>query len=98
MHPDLCVRYDEINLTALTVSVYRMEGFIVFDYAKEYPLARKELLQWLTEGKIKRKETVVNGGLAKAEGALIDLYKGINTGKLLVEVAQHESVDVKARL
>ncbi|KIV93040.1 hypothetical protein PV10_04285 [Exophiala mesophila] len=64
----------------------RMEGFIVFDYAKEYPRALRDLSQWLSEGKIKRKETIVKGGLDQAQKALQDLYKGINTGKLLVEV------------
>ena len=57
-----------------------MEGFIVFDYAKQYKEARNELAQWLSEGKIKRKETIVRGGLTKAEQALADLYQGINTG------------------
>ena len=61
-----------------------MEGFIVFDYAKQYSQARKELSQWLSEGKIQRKETIVKGGLAKAENALIDLYNGINTGRYQV--------------
>jgi NADPH-dependent curcumin reductase CurA len=86
----------------------RMQGFIVFDYEKQYPEARKELAQWLSEGKLKRKETIVKGGLAKAEQALVDLYNGVNTGesllyvrgdrrltrkgKLLVEVAKPENV------
>ncbi|KAF9735685.1 hypothetical protein PMIN06_006784 [Paraphaeosphaeria minitans] len=74
----------------------RMQGFIVFDYEKQYAEARKELAQWLSEGKLKRKETIVKGGLAKAEQALVDLYNGVNTGKLLVEVAQPD--DVKAKL
>ena len=65
----------------------RMEGFIVFDYEKEYSAARKQLLQWLEEGKIKRKETIVKGGLKEAEKALLGLYQGMNTGKLLVEVS-----------
>lgn len=64
----------------------RMEGFIVFDYEKEYPKARRELTQWLSEGKLQRKETIVKGGLRRAEGALAELYNGMNTGKLLVEV------------
>lgn len=64
----------------------RMEGFIVFDFIKEYPAARKQLAQWLAEGKLKRQETVVKGGLKVAEQALVDLFKGGNTGKLLVEV------------
>ena len=58
----------------------RMEGFIVFDYEDQYPKALRELAQWLSEGKIKRKETIVRGGLSKAEKALTDLYNGINTG------------------
>ena len=60
----------------------RMEGFVVFDYVKQYPEARKELAQWLSEGKIQRKETIVRGGLANAEKALTDLYNGVNTGTL----------------
>lgn len=58
-----------------------MEGFIVFDFVKEYPAARKQLAQWLAEGKLKRQETVVRGGLKVAEQALVDLFKGGNTGK-----------------
>lgn len=58
-----------------------MEGFIVFDYAKQYAEARKELAQWLSEGKIQRKETIIKGGLANAERALIDLFNGVNTGE-----------------
>ncbi|ROT38192.1 zinc-binding dehydrogenase [Sodiomyces alkalinus F11] len=64
----------------------KMQGFIVLDYAKEFTAARKELAQWLDEGKIKRKETILKGGLQVAEQGLIDLYKGINTGKLMVEI------------
>ncbi|KAF2810856.1 NAD(P)-binding protein [Mytilinidion resinicola] len=64
----------------------RMQGFIVFDFESEYPEARKELAQWLAEGKIKRKETILKGGLKEADKGLVQLYKGVNTGKLLVEV------------
>jgi len=58
----------------------RMEGFIVFDYAEQYSKARAELAHWLAEGKIKRQETIIKGGLIHAEQGLVDLYKGINTG------------------
>jgi len=58
----------------------RMEGFIVFDYEKQFPEARLELAQWLADGKIKRKEWVVKGGLAAADKALADLFRGVNTG------------------
>lgn len=53
----------------------------MFDFVKEYPAARKQLAQWLSEGKLKRQETVVKGGLKVAEQALVDLFKGGNTGK-----------------
>ena len=70
----------------------RMEGFIVFDYAARYSEARQELGQWLAEGKIQRKETIVKGGLGAAAEALLGLYKGTNTGKLLVEVKPESSM------
>ncbi|KAF2105391.1 NADP-dependent leukotriene B4 12-hydroxydehydrogenase [Lophiotrema nucula] len=74
----------------------RMQGFIVTDYAAQFPEAKKQLAQWLSEGKLKRKDTIVKGGLEKAQQALVDLFNGANTGKLLVEVAKPE--DVKAKL
>lgn len=58
----------------------RMEGFIVFDYAKRYDEARTQLAQWLAEGKLLRKETIIKGGLRNAPQGLVDLYSGINTG------------------
>lgn len=64
----------------------KMQGFIVFDQREHFPRARAELGQWLTEGKLKKNETILKGGLKAAEQGLIDLYKGINTGKLMVEV------------
>lgn len=74
------------NYTMIIAMRIRMEGFIVFDYAERYSEARQELGQWLAEGKIQRKETIVKGGLGAAEEALLGLYKGTNTGKMLVEV------------
>lgn len=69
------------RICASELKLPRMEGFIVFDYAKEYPRALQDLAQWLSEGKIKRKETVVKGGLDQAQNALRDLYNGVNTGE-----------------
>jgi NADPH-dependent curcumin reductase CurA len=59
----------------------RMQGFVVFDFEHKYPEARKELAQWLSEGKLKRKETIVKGGISKAEEALVGLFAGKNIGK-----------------
>lgn len=73
----------------------RMQGFVVFDYADKYAAARKELAQWLSEGKLKRKETIIKGGITNAEGALVGLFEGKNTGKTLVEVAKPEEAKSK---
>ncbi|KAF3915879.1 Zeta-crystallin [Arthrobotrys entomopaga] len=73
-----------INVISQRITI---KGFIVFDYAKKYNAARKDLAQWLKEGKLKRKEHIVAGGIEKAPAALVDLYAGGNTGKMLVEIA-----------
>jgi len=57
-----------------------MEGFIVMDYLSEFGQAREQLAKWFAEGRIKSKETIVKGGLDAAETALVDLFKGVNTG------------------
>jgi NADPH-dependent curcumin reductase CurA len=68
------------NISMVIAMRIKMQGFLVFDYAKEYPAAIAQLAQWLAEGKLQRKETIVKGGLKAAEQALVDLYNGINTG------------------
>ncbi|KAI0128014.1 hypothetical protein BJ170DRAFT_581617 [Xylariales sp. AK1849] len=85
------------NIFNVTTQRIRMEGFIVFDYQSEYAQGRADLGQWLSEGKIKRKETIVKGGLPVAEEAIHDLFEGKNTGKLLVEVRALEE-NVGSRL
>lgn len=74
------------NFVMIIAMRIKMEGFIIFDYLSKFPEARKEMAQWLAEGKLQRKETIIKGGLRAAEQGLLDLYKGVNTGKLLVEV------------
>jgi hypothetical protein len=59
----------------------RMQGFVVFDFEKKYPEAKKQLAQWLSEGKLKRQETIVKGGVMKAEEALVGLFEGKNIGE-----------------
>ncbi|KAM4064103.1 zinc-binding dehydrogenase [Hirsutella rhossiliensis] len=76
----------QTNISKVVTMRIRMEGFIIFDHIKDYPRARKELAQWLAEGKLKKTEHVLGGGLEVAEQGLIDLYKGVNQGKLIVEV------------
>ncbi|KAI5923004.1 NAD(P)-binding protein [Camillea tinctor] len=86
------------NLSVVVAQRVRMQGFIVFDYASENAAARKELGDWLAQGKIKRKETVVKGGLQLADKAIRHLFDGENIGKLLVEVKPYDEVGGSAKL
>ena len=61
----------------------KIEGFIVFDYAKRYPEARTEMAGWIAEGKLKARFTIVEG-LDNATEAMKMLFTGGNTGKTCV--------------
>jgi NADPH-dependent curcumin reductase CurA len=62
-----------------------MQGFTVRDYIKEFGPATKKLATWLHEDKIKYTETIVDG-FDKTPHAFLDLFKGKNTGKMIVKV------------
>ena len=68
----------------LTRSVL-MQGFIVGNYQGMYPEAIPLLAQWVKEGKLKFTETIVHG-FDQLPSALIGLFKGENTGKMIVEI------------
>jgi NADPH-dependent curcumin reductase CurA len=75
----------------------RIEGFIVFDYAAQYPTALAEMAGWLAEGRIQRKFHVVEG-ISKAPSTLPLLFSGGNTGKLVIKVADPETSEPKKAL
>ena len=68
----------------LTRSVI-MQGFIVSNYQSQFEEGLNHLSHWLKEGKLKYKETIVKG-FDKLPSALIGLFSGDNTGKMIVEV------------
>jgi NADPH-dependent curcumin reductase CurA len=72
------------NYMQLLVQRASMTGFLVFDYAKRYPEAAAELAGWLREGKLTSREHVVEGGIEKFPEALLGLFEGTNTGKLVL--------------
>ena len=63
----------------------RMEGFLVSRWFDRWPEARKQMAQWLKEGKLRYEETVFDG-LESAPRAFIGLFTGENTGKALVRI------------
>ena len=62
-----------------------MQGFIVSNYAEKFPVAMKQLSTWLGEGKLKYKETVVEG-FEHTPQAFLDMMDGKNKGKMIVKV------------
>jgi NADPH-dependent curcumin reductase CurA len=60
-----------------------MEGFIVLDYAPRFPEAMAEMRGWIDAGKLKQQVTVVDG-FRSLPRALIQLFEGFNTGKMMV--------------
>jgi NADPH-dependent curcumin reductase CurA len=68
------------------------KGFIVLDYIPRYPEASAKLAQWAAEGKIKHRDTVVEG-LEKAPEAVNMLFEGQNVGKLMVKVADDAEIE-----
>jgi NADPH-dependent curcumin reductase CurA len=64
----------------------KIEGFIITDYVQRFQEAATKLIMWMVAGKIKHKETIIEG-LDKAPEALNLLFDGGNIGKLLIKVS-----------
>ncbi|MFC1740885.1 NADP-dependent oxidoreductase [Pseudomonadota bacterium] len=64
--------------------------FLVFNYVSEYAEANRKLTEWVAEGKINYRETIVKG-LEKAPEYFNWLFRGKNFGKLIVQVAKDKS-------
>lgn len=70
----------------LLVNHALMKGFIVSDYAARFSEGVIQLVQWLTAGKLKYAESVVEG-FENTPQAFIGLFTGENLGKQIVKVA-----------
>lgn len=65
----------------------RIEGFIITDFGPKMQEAATQLVMWMAQGKIKHKETILDG-LENAPTALNKLFDGGNIGKLLIKVSE----------
>ena len=74
------------NWRAVLVNRIRLQGMIVFDWRERYGEALKALSGYYAEGKLKYRESVVEG-LENAPRGLIALLQGQNFGKQLVKLA-----------
>jgi NADPH-dependent curcumin reductase CurA len=80
--PDTGIRWNR----QLLVKRARMEGFLVWDWRHQTPEFRRDVSQWLRDGRIKYMEDVTDG-IASAPRAFMGMLMGQNRGKQLVRVA-----------
>jgi NADPH-dependent curcumin reductase CurA len=72
----------------MSLLVYRasMTGMVVVDYASRYAEAAREMAGWMATGQLKTREDIVEG-IETFPDTLLMLFKGENTGKLVLKVA-----------
>jgi len=63
----------------------KMEGFVVTKYQDRWNEAVLKLSEWVRDGKLKVKETVMEG-IESTPNAFIDLFNGTNTGKMIIRI------------
>jgi len=66
----------------------RVEGFVVSDF-KNYPEFYGNMIQWIQKGSLSSKETILNG-FGKIPQGFIDLFSGVNTGKMVIDCTKKE--------
>ena len=64
---------------------FTFRGFIVSDFASQFPRFLADMAQWLKEGRIKYREDITDG-LENAPRELIGLLRGENFGKKIIRV------------
>jgi NADPH-dependent curcumin reductase CurA len=63
----------------------RLKGFIIFDYFPRLDEFYRDMGQWVADGAVKSRQTVVEG-LEQMPDAFLGLFKGQNIGKMLVKL------------
>src|SRR3989344_1958697 len=74
------------NLSAIIYSRVRMEGFVASDFPHLQAKFVDDMTGWLKDGRMKYQETILDGFERAPEG-LIGLFSGLNSGKMLIRVA-----------
>ena len=78
------------NYLQLLVMRASMTGFLVFDFAKRYPEGVAQLAGWLRSGDLRSREDVVCGDLHRFPEVFLMLFRGENTGKLVLQLVEDE--------
>jgi NADPH-dependent curcumin reductase CurA len=73
------------NLFMVVTKRLRLQGFIVSDHADRLPAFLAEAAAWVADGRLRWRETVVEG-IERMPEAFLGLMRGQNVGKMLVKV------------
>jgi NADPH-dependent curcumin reductase CurA len=75
------------NYLSLLVNHASMTGFVVSDYGDRYAEGLREMASWYAEGALKSCEDIAEG-LENFPETLLRLYRGQNTGKLVLKLSE----------
>jgi NADPH-dependent curcumin reductase CurA len=79
------------NYMQLLVARASMTGFVIFDYADRFTEGETKLATWLDTGELQSFEHVVNGDVKDFPDTFLKLFRGENTGKLILALKDHPS-------
>jgi NADPH-dependent curcumin reductase CurA len=74
------------NYLSLLVNHASMTGFVVSDYGERYAEGAREMAGWLAAGKLVSREDVAEG-FENFPDTLLRLFRGENTGKLVLKLS-----------
>ncbi len=78
--------YGPKNYMVLATLRARMEGFIIYDYEDRFDAVRREMAQWVKDGRLKLRENIVEGSIVDYPQMLHRLYEGENIGKMMMRI------------
>ena len=74
------------NLSNIIYARINLRGFVAPDFMHLYEQFQSDMTGWLKSGAIKTQETIFEG-IDQAPAALVGLMNGVNSGKMLVRLA-----------
>ena len=77
------------NMFLVVTKRLRLQGFIITDHFERFGEFAREATQWVRDGRLQYRETVVDG-IENAPKAFLGLLRGENIGKMLVKVGPAE--------